>query len=166
MSTPVPAQVRDLLGVPEDLYGSQYRAHVLDLYKVYVQSADEISKRRNSASTFFLTINTAGIAFLGTVRSSQSFHAPWYVAIALAGVTLSLVWQRTIQSYRDLNTAKFAVIHEIERLLPLKLFDAEWSIVGRGTSEKLYLPVSQLESRVPWVFFGLYVALLLSVFWT
>lgn len=166
MTSPVPSEVRDLIGISQPRYGAEYQAHVLDQYKVYVQSADEISKRRNAASTFFLTINTAGIAFLGTVRSSQSLHAPWYVAIAFAGVTLSIVWQRTIQSYRDLNTAKFAVIHEIEKLLPLKLFDAEWSLVGRGTNEKLYLPVSHLESRVPWVFFALYVALLLSVFWT
>jgi hypothetical protein len=81
-------------------------------------------------------------------------------------VTLSLAGQRTIQSYRDLNTAKFTVIHEVERLLPLRPYDAEWSLVKRGGDEKLYLPVSHLETKVPWVFFLLYVALMLSVFWT
>jgi hypothetical protein len=86
------------------------------------------------------------------------------VVAGLAGLTLSLAWQRTIQSYSDLNTAKFTVIHEIEQHLPLRPFDAEWSLVKRGMDDTLYLPVSHLESKVPWIFSAMYVFLIASVF--
>lgn len=77
-------------------------------------------------------------------------------------MTISLAWSRTIQSYRDLNTAKFQIVHEIEQLLPIRPYDAEWSLVKRGTDEKLYLPVSHLETKVPWVFTGLYTFLMIA----
>src|SRR5262245_3886555 len=110
-----PPQVRDFLGVPESAYGPDYRAHLLEQYKLYVQMADEISKRRDTANTFFLTLNTATIAFLGSIRALTGLHPAWFIAIAMGGVTISLVWKRTIQSYRDLNTAKFLIVHEIEQ---------------------------------------------------
>jgi hypothetical protein len=160
---PVPNRVADLLGVSQDAYGAEYRTHMLEQWKVCVSMADEISKRRHGANAFFLSINTATIAFLGIVQAKPDTHAVWFVVAGLAGLTLSLAWQRTIQSYRDLNTAKFAVIHEIEQHLPVRPFDAEWSFVNRGADAKLYWPVSHLESRIPWVFCGMYLFLIASV---
>ena len=59
---------RDKLPAPE--YGEKYQEHLLEQYKLYVQMADKISERRQSANTFFLTINTVLIAFLGIVGKS------------------------------------------------------------------------------------------------
>lgn len=164
MTGPIPPPLTDLVGVPASEYGEHYRDHVLEQYKLYVNMADEISKRRHNASAFFLSINTAIIAFLGIARTTQNIHPAWYVVVGIAGLALSFAWQRTILSYRDLNTAKFTVIHEIEQLLPLKLYDAEWTLVKRGTDPKLYLPVSHLETKVPWVFFWLYIGLVGLIF--
>jgi hypothetical protein len=128
--------------------------------------ADEISKRRNGANAFFFSINTATISFLGIMRAQQNIGVIWTVVIGLAGITLSLAWQRTIQSYRDLNTAKFLVIHEIEALLPLRPYDAEWTAVGRGGDDKKYKPVSHLEANVPWIFFAFYLFTVISPFFS
>ena len=48
-----------LLSLPKDDYGERYQDHVLEIYKLYVQSADNISARRQSANSFFLSVNTA-----------------------------------------------------------------------------------------------------------
>ncbi len=55
----------DLRGVPEEQYGLQYRADLLDIYKLYVEMADRISQRRQSANSFFLTLNSVIVALVG-----------------------------------------------------------------------------------------------------
>jgi hypothetical protein len=64
------------------------------------------------------------------------------VAVSVAGIAVSALWYFLIRSYRDLNSAKFNVVHLVESELPLKLYDAEWEMVGRGKNRKLYLPVT------------------------
>ena len=75
----------------------------------------------------------------------------------LAGIAISYMWYRLIRSYRDLNSAKFKVIHQIEKKLPLSPFDAEWEAVGRGENSSLYLPFTHIEIGIPWVFLVLHM---------
>lgn len=46
-------------------YGEKYFPHLFEQYKLYVESAEKISDRRQNANNYFLTINTALISFLG-----------------------------------------------------------------------------------------------------
>lgn len=73
------------------------------------------------------------------------------------------MWYRLIRSYKDLNTAKFKVIHEIEQKLPCAPYDLEWEKVGRGKDSKLYLPFTHIEICVPWVFLALHVFVLIII---
>ena len=70
----------------------------------------------------------------------------------MAGTVLCYLWYRIIRSYRDLNSAKFKIVHEIERYLPLRPYDAEWEYVDRGKNPKLYLLFTRVEGVVPWLF--------------
>ena len=56
---------RNLIVNDKDSYGESYQAHSLEIYKLYVQMADNISARRQSANSFFLTVNTAIIGIVG-----------------------------------------------------------------------------------------------------
>ena len=38
-------------------YGEKYKEHLLEQYKLYVEMADRISGRRQTANSFFLSIN-------------------------------------------------------------------------------------------------------------
>jgi hypothetical protein len=69
-----------------------------------------------------------------------------------------LTWHRIITSYRDLNTVKFKVIHELEREMPAALYDYEWQKAEEGRG-KAYHPLTHLERWVPVVFMLLYVLL-------
>lgn len=151
----------------EHLYVSNpevHQTHLLEQYKLYVEMADKISERRQSANSYFLTVNSALLAFVGYVTTKDTSDYLWLLGIA--GMALSYLWYRLVQSYRDLNTAKFLVVHAIEKRLPLCPYDAEWEAMGSGKNPKLYKPVTHIEAGVPWVFFGLHAFVLLhSVPW-
>lgn len=144
-------------------YGESYRDHCLEIYKVYVQMADNISARRQSANSFFLTVNTAVIGIVVYVGGASG---KWNWVVSLAGIALCYAWYRLIRSYKDINSGKFKVVQEIEKELPLSPYDAEWEALGRGDDPKLYLPFTHVEVWVPRIFGALHcIALLLSVSW-
>lgn len=150
----------ELLGVSSDKYGAEYKTHLLEQYKIYVEMADRISSRRQSANNFFLTINTTLITLLGLVRylsgNTDSILHIWTIAVALVGIGISYLWYRSIRSYKDMNTGKFRVIHAIEKHLPLQIYSAEWISLGEGKDKKLYLPFTHIETKIPWLFIMLY----------
>lgn len=156
---------KDLYRVSASEYGEEkYRDHLLEQYKLYVQMVDKISERRQSANSFFLTINTALVAFLGIVGKSGTGSViatpplPWVLVVSAAGLILCYFWYRLVLSYKGLNSGKFKVVHALESRLPASPYDAEWEVVGKGKDPKLYLPFTRVETRIPWVFALLYVA--------
>lgn len=132
----------------------KWYSHLIDQYKLYVEMADRISQRRTTANSYFLTVNSAILAFVGYLNSKNSDEYLWL--LAFAGMTLCVLWRQGIASYRDINTAKWKVVHEIEKRLPISPYDAEWEFVGRGNDSKLYRPISHVEGGVPWVFMFLH----------
>ena len=159
---------KELIRNTEEEYGSRYQDHYLDIYKIYVENADRISSRRQSANSFFLTINTVIVSFVGYVQldKTQVFNAAFYWVVGVAGMVLCFLWYRLVKSYKDINTGKFKVIHEIEKRLPIAPYDAEWEALGRGKNPKLYLPFTRIELGVPLVFFILHAFVFLRTFLT
>ena len=47
-----------------DEYGDNYQPHYLEIYKLYVEMTYQITGRRQTANSFFLTVNTAVIGLL------------------------------------------------------------------------------------------------------
>jgi hypothetical protein len=149
-----------LFQVPPEQYGDKYREHLFQQYTLYVASAHLVSERRQTAHSFFLSINTLLIAFLGLVpdQISAGDRQP-VVAVAITGVVLCYTWYRLIRSYRGLNRAKFKAIQSIEQHLPLAPYYAEWEVLERGKNPERHLPFTRIETRIPWVFAALYVGL-------
>lgn len=151
-------------GSTESTYSKngKYQAHLLDQYKLYVEMTDRISSRRQSANSYFLAINTALIGFVVHATTKDANSHLWLIPVA--GIAISFLWYRLIVSYRDLNTAKFKIIHAIEKRLPLSLYGAEWEAVGFGESPKSYLPFTHVETGVPWIFILSHVVLFYRAF--
>jgi hypothetical protein len=159
---------KSLYRIPPDKYGGEYQNHLLEQYKLYVQMADKTSERRQSANSFFLTVNTALIAFIGLVATpdvgsipsiASNPPLPWVLVVSASGVVLCYSWYRLVRSYKDLNSGKFKVVYAIESRLPSSPYDAEWEAVGRGEDPMLYLPFTNVEIWIPWVFAALYMLL-------
>jgi|LDZU01.1.fsa_nt_gi hypothetical protein len=163
-----------LLTASLDTYGENYREHLLEQYKLYVEMSDRISQRRQNANVFSLSINTAllGIVGLVTSQGTDGQVLTMIAAISIAGFLTSFGWYRLLRSYRDLNTAKFAVIHAIESYLPIAPYNAEWLAVGEGKDPRIYRPFSYIEVWIPHIFMLFYGAaiiyslLLLIARWT
>lgn len=128
-------------------YGENYHNHLFEQYKMYVDMADKISNRRQSANSFFLSVNTAVVALISYVQLGQKAgeSLAFYWLIGLAGMLLCFTWFRLIRSYKDLNAGKFKVINVIEQHLPLAPFDAEWESLKRGNNPKIYRPFTNVE---------------------
>lgn len=152
---------RTLLGVSEKDYGEHYHAHMLEQYKKYLDMSDKISDRRSTANSFFLTVNTGLISAFGIVNlTGQKPPNFLFITAGFGAILLSYSWYRLIRAYRDLSTAKFKVVHEIENHLPIRPFDAEWEAVGRGEDRRLYWPFTHVERFVPWIFILVYVVVI------
>lgn len=160
-----PNEIREKLfpNAAADIYEDKgkYQDHLLEQYKIYQESVENISTRRQTANSFFVTINTALIAIVSYLHLGSKTSTEYYWLVALAGIAISYMWYRLIRSYRDLNSAKFKVLYKIEKSLPLSPFDAEWEAVGRGKNSDLYLPFTRIEMAIPWVFLILH----LVAFW-
>ena len=173
MTDPTPSSqeklVAALRGLAQDEYGPCYREHSLEIYKTYLEMTDRISGRREKANSFFLAVNTALIALVAKdiFGGNVAAHRAIELLVPLAAGVLCYLWHRIIRSYRDLNTAKFKVIHAIEKQLPLRPYVAEWESVERGRNPKIYLPFTHVEVVVPWLFMVLHAIMAASaVPWT
>ena len=82
---------------------------ILEQYKLYVETAEKVSDRRQSSNNFYLTLNSVLLAFTGFLTSLHLEY--WHIIIAIAGICKSLLWFLSITSFRNLNTGKFKIIH-------------------------------------------------------
>lgn len=138
-----------------ETYGDAYQSHLFDQYKLFVDSALRVTEWRKSANSYFLTLNTAIISLFGL---ATTFHDTmlWQWYIACAGVLLAIVWFVMIKIYKQLNTAKFEVIHELESRLPAAIFDREWQILKKKCCHGA---LTTIETIVPIVFAVIYVVM-------
>lgn len=148
----------------KETYGQEYDKHLFEQYKLYVQMADQISSRRMLANSFFLGVHTALVtAFTVLLKEkilvcSMMGYFP-FIAVFL----LCYMWYKVIKSYKQLNSAKFKVIHLIESRLPIAPYDVEWNALGRGEDPKLYKPLTHVEKWIPFCFFLLYLFLAIGM---
>jgi hypothetical protein len=153
--TPTPPPV--LIQHTKESYGDTFKADLFAQYRAYVDSAEKISERRVSANNYLLTVNAFLVTLFGLVATNR-FNSFWTILVPVAGLLVSLTWHRIITSYRDLNTVKFKVIHELEAHMPAALYGYEWHKAEQGRG-RAYRPLSHLERWVPIIFMLLYVLL-------
>lgn len=152
----------------KDEYGEKFTEHLLEEYKLYVQMTDNVSNRRAQANAFFISVLSALLLFLSLSGEGKPFgdvQDVTYIAVSLLSFLLCYIWHLNIQSYKQLNSAKFKVIHEIEQYLPYPCFDREWDFTGRGKDKKKYRPLTQVEQYVPLIMaIPFFVILVYSIF--
>lgn len=157
-----------LFSSTNEKYGDKYVEHLLEQYKIYINSAEKISDRRQKANEFFLTLNSALVTLLGFITTKTNASDINYLVVlsSFSGITICYLWYRIIFSYKCLNGGKFKVIHAIEKRLPLALYDTEWEALDRGENKKTYWPFTHIELFVPWIFIIMYLFILFAITYT
>ncbi len=136
--------------------------YCLEQYRIYLHVFNATSDRSQKSNEFFLGLNAAIIGILGYAETKSLPHGNIiFTMIPLVGISISYSWYRIINSYNQLNRAKFKVIHALEQKLPVALFETEWNLLGRGKDRKIYLPFSKIERDIPITFISLYVIIML-----
>jgi len=154
----------DLFSKDEKEYGTNYKNHLFEQYKLYIDSAEKTSDRRQQANNYFIAVNTALISLIGISFQDDISKKSFWLKILLPflGIIICVIFYFIIKSYRQLNTGKFKIIHKIERHLPLALYKHEWKVLGEGEDINNYYPFSHIESFIPWTFGLLYFLLMCS----
>jgi len=136
---------------------------LLEQYKLYVQMADNASERRSKTNAYYVSV-TAAILVLAArfewLAPADRLQAVGLMLIAMVGVLVCLVWKANVTSFRQLNSAKFKVIHEMEKRLPFPCYDREWELLGRGADRKSYLQLTRIEGALPVVLAVAYLLML------
>lgn len=144
------------------------QALVLEQWKMCVEAAERVSTRRALTNAFFLALNTTAFSAVGAfwAKTPQGIGLGGLVPPLLALLAVCLVWWALVRSYRQLNEAKFSVVHELETRLPANVFTWEWALIRtRQPRFHGYLRLTVLEQVIPVLFSLLYViAFLLAVF--
>ncbi len=144
---------------------------LLELYKLYVQTAESTSDRRLRSNRFYLTFCSVLASSAYALFQLGKADGLFIFIASIFGVLFSFVWLCNIRSYKALNSGKFAVIHKLEQQLPFACFSEEWQELGRlGYNQRIkYRLLSNIESFVPMIFIaGFKLVILLyiySYFW-
>ena len=140
-----------------DAYGETFHADLLEQYKLYVQSAENVSARRVASSRYLLTLNVALVALYG-FQSANLGQNYWTLLVPILGIPVSLLWFFIIKSHANLNSIKFDIIHELEQHLPVALYKYEWQLADNGQG-KAYRSVTSIEKYIPFAFIVLHLGI-------
>jgi hypothetical protein len=149
-------------------------------YKLFVEMMDKTSERRNGANSFFITANGTVLAIFSTAIGLLSGEITQRnllgflvmdVVIVTTGIAICVIWYLLLQSYQQLNGAKFQAINRMASRLSSQPYSAEWAALGQNASKadelsvdlrttrpkaKKYLKLTSVEAMTPVVFGMLY----------
>ena len=150
-----------LISHSQESYGESFKSDLLEQYKLYVQSAENVSARRVASNRYLLSLNAALVALYG-LQSANFGQGYWTLLLPVMGIVVSALWYLIIKAHSDLNRIKFRVIHEFEQHLPAAMYKHEWSLAedGRG---KAYRAITTIERGMHILFGVLHVVLAVMI---
>ena len=141
----------------------------MEIYRLHAELADRVSQRRLGTNRIYGSLLVGVTLFLGAllkIGGNTSHDGTVFCVVGIAGALLAVSWDRVIRSYEQLNTGKFKALRELEEKLDYGFFEREWHFLGhnedtdQGDEAGKYLRLSRIERSAPWLFFGLYVAVI------
>lgn len=141
----------DLKSMDKAAFESDYNSVLIEQWKTCVETANGITEKRNAANSIFITVNVALFAIITFALEYKN------ILLSAVGIITCILWIHLLDSYKRLNEVKYDIINEIEVLLPLSPFTAEWNRLCRYGK---YSGLTKIEKVVPAVFLALYGAAL------
>jgi hypothetical protein len=154
----------NLFSIDEKQYGKEYKDHLFEQYKLFIDMADKNSERRSKYNSFYLSLISALIAVIGILSQIEkpisTIYFWWVALVSVIGVIFCILWKTNINCYRQLGTAKYTVITEIEKRLPVVAFAKEWEYLCDAKTKSKYEELTLVERWIPLVFALIFVLLL------
>lgn len=150
-----------------NLFNTEFynREELFQQYRLFVDSAEKISERRNHLNTFFIALHSLLVSGLSLFKSEIFAYI---IPICIFGCILAFLWWYMLCNYRSLNKAKFSIIQEVEKHLPLNLYSTEWALYKTRKhrfNPTRYLSFSRLEMILPWLLILVYICLIIITYY-
>jgi hypothetical protein len=140
----------------------------LEQYKAYIVDLGNFGTRYSRAHSLYFSLLGATIAVLGLTDSGKLLggplrgHVVWIVAAF--GIGLCLLWLATANYYSAAFAAKFKVLRELEKSLPVQPYTMETRLLGLRVDQEeppagKRRALISIEQLIPVVFILLIVAL-------
>ena len=146
---------------------------LLEQYKLFLQTSEDLVSRRQNVNSFYISISSAIVAIMGFLFAMDLGRMSELIigfAFCVVGIILSISWSKSLSCYGNLNSSKMKIISSIEKQLPLSLFDAEWAALSDKLNKKKYVSFTESEQTIPRLFGLLYcivlVFIVVSMFYT
>lgn len=139
---------------------------LLEQYKLFLQTSEDLVSRRQNVNSFYISISSAIVAIMGFLfamdlgRLSELIIG---IAFCIVGFILSISWSKSLSCYGNLNSSKMKIISSIEKQLPLSLFDAEWAALSDKLNKKKYVSFTESEQTIPRLFGWLYALVIVFI---
>jgi len=134
-----------------------YKNVLLELYKLYVKTAEETSKKRIQTNHFYILINSFLVS-ASTIFLNYFKNTIILLPLFIIGIVISILWCIHIDNYRKLNIVKYSIIIDIEKSMKFSLFSKEWEILK---NEYKYRELTKVEKILPIAFAIVYFLFLL-----
>ena len=135
---------------------------LLEQYKIFLQTSEDLVSRRQNVNNFYISINSALMAAFGLILALDILSVYKFftgVLLSIVGIILSISWIKLLASYGDLNASKMKIISCIEKQLPASLYDAEWAALSDKLNKRKYVSFTNSEKRVPLLFIIVYICI-------
>lgn len=132
-------------------------------YKLFVESTQHLSERRQAATQTYLTVNTAIFAILALLVKEAGLKG-WYLIwvslpLFLVGALACLIWYNIITQYKALIAWRYDQLMAMERAMSgsSHIYVKEWEDFFKPKQEKKKFGFSRLEVWLPRLFLALYL---------
>ncbi|MBR3036012.1 MAG: hypothetical protein IKI54_01795 [Lachnospiraceae bacterium] len=144
---------------------AQHKNEILDQYKMFQKTSEDLVARRQSVNSFYISVNSAMVALMGVILGLVEAPTKLYVVffMCIVGIILDISWMNILEAYGTLNASKMKVIRLMEEQLPITLYDAEWRVMSDKLNNKKYVSFTDSEKRIPRIFGLVYSVILVGI---
>ena len=137
---------------------------ILEQWRVAVESAMNVSSRRQATNTLFfaiLTVLVSGVLFSdGIFDTNREFRIIVTIIVSVLGMLICIEWLLQINYYGKLNAYKYSAIRKMEKYLPVLMFNTEDVFFYSEYRNKRSF--SKKERRIPALFFIAFLGIVIS----
>jgi hypothetical protein len=143
----------------------------LDEFQLTLAHIEKLLDRRQSTTSFYLSINTGILAVVGLLLQdslSRGWLAGSILLLLCAGFIVCWIWRSLLRQYEILLKWWYARLRELEAAMPdsAKLVTREYQdlyVAAKDRKPSEQIGMTKRELALNWVFAGLYVAFAVGI---
>lgn len=154
--------------------GEQYteKDRLLEIYKLHVNVANDISNRRVSVNRHFTFVISglivAFVALLSVEEGSAGkqlmekvryFVEGCIIAVGGVGMVISAIWLFSVRTYLNANSVRYDAMKELEKRLDFQFMGRAWELMGPSYKKKSYKDVATVEMILPMAFLSVFLVI-------